>query len=275
MIRVVTTFSRKQWDDYVNVLLPRSIELWPKEVQWQVWLDSRDCGVYMHTSLEPPGFKYRPEIRYLSDDPEHELFMQKWNDRVRRNPALKHEITVKRYPTGYTLDAGTFAHKVFAFTSKEARDGAEWLIFLGSDVETLRAVDMEWLGSVLAGDISHLGRRDIRSSETDWLAIKVKPGREPCDCEAYDRDLPHWGDHFLNALRHVYTSGDIYHYGEWIDGFVTARLVEVFKGMGADISNLSEGIPGLDVFEKSVLGQRLRHHKGPGGKKALMGLVKA
>lgn len=266
MIRVVTTFSRKQWDDYVHALLPRSIELWPKEVEWQVWLDDK---------IAFPAFPPMPftlgniKYRVLSDDPEHELFMQKWNDRVRRNPALKHEITVKRYPTGYTLDAGTFAHKVFAFTSKEARDGADWLIFLGSDVETLRAVDMEWLGDMLAGDISHLGRKDIRSSETDWLAVRTRPDNDG------DPDCKYWGDWFLDALRHVYTSGDIYHYGEWIDGFVTARLVEVFKGMGVDISNLSEGIPGLDVFEKSVLGQRLRHHKGPGGKKALMGLVKA
>ena len=263
MIRIVTTFSRKQWDDYVHKLLPRSIELWPKEVEWQVWLDNYDeryLGKY-GTNVE---------FRSLSDDPAHELFMQQWNDRVRRNPALKHEITVKRYPNGYTLDAGTFAHKVFALTSEEARNGADWLIFLGSDVETLRAVDMEWLGGVLAGDISHLGRRDIRSSETDWLAVKITPSREPCDCEAYDRDLPHWGEMFLDSLRAVYTSGDIYNYAEWIDGHIIARLCTVMAGMGADVSNLSENLPGLDVFERSVLGERLRHWKGPRGKQMLM-----
>ena len=253
MIRIVTTFSRKQWDDYVHKLLPRSIDLWPREVGWQVWLDDRGAlgfGNNDPKSIALPGADYK----FLSDDPAHELFMQQWNDRVRRNPALKHEITVKRYPNGYTLDAGTFAHKVFALTSEEARDGADWLIFLGSDVETLRAVDMEWLGGVLAGDISHLGRRDIRSSETDWLAVKLMSE----------------GRSFLDALRHIYTSGDIYNYAEWIDGHIIARLCAVMAGMGANVSNLSESLPGLDVFERSVLGERLRHWKGPRGKQMLM-----
>jgi hypothetical protein len=249
MIRVVTTFSRKQWDDYVHVLLPKSIELWPREVEWQVWHDS-------HTAFELIDYPRTVNVvhKFLEDDPEHEAFMARWHKRVAKNAALKAEITIKRYPTGYTLDAGTFAHKVFAYTSKEARDGAEWLIFLGSDVETLRTVDMAWLGGVLAGDISHLGRRDIRSSETDWLAVQsTEHGRR-----------------FLDATRHIYVSGDLYENAEWVDGFVTARLCAAFKGMGADISNLSEGLPGINVWEKTVLAEKMIHHKGMTGKRTIM-----
>lgn len=257
MIRIVTTFSRVQWENYVHRLLPRSIDLWPKEVQWQIWLDNKGDYLPMFPIARHDG---NVEHKFLSDDPEHETFMQRWNDRVRKNPALKHEITVKRYPTGYTLDAGTFAHKVFALTSKEARDGADWLIFLGSDVETLAAIDMDYLGRVLSGDIVHLGRRDIRSSETDWLAIH-HPFRQ--GDWAY-------GPSFLEALRAVYTSGDLFHWAEWIDGYAIARLIAIFQGMGAEVTNLSEGLPGLDVWEKSVLGERTRHWKGPYGKKQLM-----
>lgn len=254
MIRVVTTFSRKQWDDYVHRLLPKSIELWPKEVEWQVWLDDRDPLPFHGTGL---GGNHK--FLFLSDDPEHEAFMAGWRRRLECDTVLHAKITKFRYPFGYVHDAGTFAHKVFALTSKEARDGADWLVFLGSDVETLRPVDLDWLGRALAGDIVHLGRADIRSSETDWLAVRLG-GELATDM----------GWKFTAALRHVYTSGDIYQNAEWIDGFVVARLCAVFAGIGADVKNLSEGVPGLDVWPQTMLGESLVHHKGPKGKQRLM-----
>lgn len=253
MIRVVTTFSRAQWQEYVHKLLPRSIELWPQEIEWQVWLDRpSDCWLEIEDSNAFTETHKNIRLEYLSDDPEHEAFMADWKRRVEDNPALKQAITVKRYPTGYTLDAGTFAHKVFALTGKEARQGADWLIFLGSDVETLERVEIDWLERILAGDIVHLGRRDIRSSETDWLAVYIGEFGV--------------GTEFLNALRYLYNSGDIYNWAEFIDGHIIGRLCAIFQGMGADVRNLSEGLPGLDVWSKTVLGERLVHHKGPRGK---------
>ena len=266
MIRVITTFSRKQWDDYVHKLLPRSIELWPEEIEWQVWLDNQYDPVFLHRCVYSNG-RTIPDIRYLSDDPEHEAFMSAWKERVAKDPKLQASLTKFRYPFGYTQDAGTFAHKVFAFTSKEARDGADWLIFLGSDVETLKPVTREWLDAVLfGGDVLHLGRHDIRSSETDFLAFRYP---------AILRDFkPIRSTAFLAALRHIYTSGDIFNYAEWIDGHIIGRLCAVFTGMGIDVVNLSDGIPGLDVFEKTVLGERLCHHKGPRGKTMLIEKLK-
>ena len=253
-IRVVTTFGRRQWEDYAHALLPRSMELWPKDVEWQVWQDSRDTAVAI------PYVGQKVTMHLLEDDPDHEAFMAGWNRRLAANPALAHFID--HGAGGYLLNAGRFAHKVFTMTNQAARAGADWLIFLGADVETTKAVDSAWLESVLrASEVVHLGRTDIRSSETDFLAFRL----------AITDKFPHElsAQCFLDSLRHIYTSGDIYQWGEWIDGHIIGRLAAVFEGIGLQVHNLSAGIPGLDVFEKTVLGERLVHHKGPRGKSAL------
>lgn len=234
--RVVTTFGRAQWEAYAHALLPESLRLWGSTAEWQVWLDDN-----VQLGALPLG----PDYRYLSTDPEHQAFMARW-ERMLRGPNGE-----QLQPRSYLHDAGRFAHKVFALTNSAAREGCETLLFLGADVEALAAVDVPWLRRVVNGyPITHLGRTDIASSETDFLAFH---GRITA------RD-------FLQQLRAVYTSGDLFAYPEWIDGYVIARLAAQF---GVVAQNLSAGLPGLDVFERTVLGERLRHWKGPRGKSAL------
>ena len=200
-------------------------------------------------------------VEYLEDDPDHERFMSNWNARLNADPKFAGAIHgPKRFPHNWAWDAGTFCHKVFAMTSEAAIRGTSWLIYLDADVETTTPVTMDWLKQILADetDIVHLGRRDMRSSDTAFLAFRVNQhGYMPARS-------------FLKALRFLYTSGDIFEWAEWTDGHLVERLCTIWEGQGAKVKNLSVGIPGLDVFEKTVLGERLSHHKGPRGKAELM-----
>lgn len=237
VIRIVTSFSPLHWDDYVSRILPRNMKLWPAD--WQVWVDDHsrvlpgDWNVYCH-----------------ADDPEHEAFMENWNRILLKNNDLATAITEQRFPTNYTKDAGTFCHKVFAMTHPDIRRGCDWLVWLGADVEITHPVTEDWLKDVLTGDIVHLGRKDMKASETEFVAFHIANS-------AMSR-----GSTFLSSLRYIYTSGDLYKWGEWTDAHVIGRMCEVCAGMGWNIHNLSKGLPGLDVWPETVLGQKMIHAKG-------------
>lgn len=236
MIRIVTSFSHAMWDDYVHRTLPRNMELWPAE--WQVWLDDR---------TNDHGLR---NVRYLTDDPDHEAFMEQWNNILLNNETLDRAITEERFPTNYTQDAGTFCHKVFAMTNHEARKGCDWLIWLGADVEITEAITADWLDKILRADIVHLGRKDMRASETEFLAFHL------------DNDMFSPANRFLNALRYIYTSGDLFKWAEWTDAHIIGRMCAVCEGLGYNIRNLSQNRPGLDVWPETILGERMIHYKG-------------
>lgn len=228
-IRIITCYNKRLYDDYAWTTVAKSQSMW-HGVDIQRW--SEDGAP--HSTHD------------LNKEPGYVDFLAHWRKLL--GPHGR--------PASYLYDAGRFAHKVFALTSEEAMEDTDWLVFLGADVDTLKPIDADWLlrGPLARGDIVHLGRRDIRSSETDFLAIRVGMDRYA------------WGESFLSALRHIYTSGDLYNYAEWIDGYIVGRLAAVMEGEGANVVNLSVGLPGLDVFERTVLGERLRHWKGPQGK---------
>lgn len=254
MIRVITTFSRNDWENYVHDLLPNSIKWWPSGVKWQVWLDDETYAVEELKNLEGV------ELRFLDELPEHTAFMERWAEKLSRNPDLQHKITKERYPVNYQLDAGTFCHKVFALTSEQAREGAEWLIYLDADVKTLRPLDKSYLTGLLRGDVVHLGRIDMRASDSAFVGVNVGFGS--------------FGNAFLDALLHLYVTDDVYNYIEWTDAYLVNRLAIIMDGMGAKVTNLSKGFKGIEVFNHSPLGWRLYHGKGPQGKKKLMETIK-
>jgi len=237
MIRIVTSFSPTMWDDYVHRILPRNMDLWPAD--WQVWTDD-------HSRVLPGSWN----VNCLLDDKDHTAFMENWNNILLKQPELATAITEQRFPTNYTKDAGTFCHKVFAMTNPVARKGADWVIWLGADVEIDRPITEDWLDKVLRGEIVRLGRKDMRASETEFLAFHV------------NNDPFSNANRFLNALRYVYTSGDVFKWAEWTDAHVIGRMCTVMEGMGWSVWNLSKNISGLDVWPLTILGERMSHAKG-------------
>lgn len=240
-VRIVTSFSPLHWDDYVQRILPRNMELWPAD--WQVWVDD-------HSRILPGDWN----VHCLAEDPEHEAFMENWNRILLKNNDLATALVENRFPSNYTRDAGMFCHKVFAMTHPEMRWDCDWLVWLGADVEIREPVTPGYLSDILVGDVVHLGRKDMPASETEFLAFHI------------GKSSMSRGSRFLSALRHIYTSGDIYRHAEWTDAYVVARMCAVVEGLGWNVHNLSAGIPGLDVWPETVLAQTMSHYKG--GKKA-------
>lgn len=145
----------------------------------------------------------------------------------------------------YRWQAKKFCHKVFAYTDKRMRD-IDWLIWIDADVETFAPVDVEFLRKACPDGTmgSYLGRKDWHHSECGWISFNLKNGAGA----------------FLDRMREVYTSGEIFDYLEWHDSYIFDRVREE---IGGNWHNLSEGVPGLHVWDDTILGIKMRHLKGP------------
>lgn len=151
--------------------------------------------------------------------------------------------------TDYRYQAGKFAKKVFAITDPE-RNHDGWKIWIDADVVVEKPITYQFLESVCPEGMmgSYLGRKDWHHSECGWVAYNLQYATE-----------------FLKDFREIYTSGEIFDHLEWHDSYLFDRLRERYRakqGFGA-WKNLSEGVPGMHVWDESPLGEVMRHLKGP------------
>ena len=162
----------------------------------------------------------------------------------------------------YQWQAGRFAKKIFAISSdKLPKDG--WRIWLDADVIVDKPFTVEFLRFVCpfvplqANYIgSYLGRKDWHHSECGWVAYNLENG----------------GLDFLREFREMYTSGEIFEYLEWHDSYLFDRLRE---RRPENWFNISADIPGMHPWDETILGEYMRHLKGPLRKKGKSGNVPA
>lgn len=143
----------------------------------------------------------------------------------------------------YQWQAGKFAKKVFAITDPVLKN--DWLIWIDADVILDKPLDERFFLETCPEnkDGAYLGRKDWHTSECGFVSYNLKRR----------------GGSFLKRLREVYTSGEIFDHLEWHDSYLFDRVREE----GYDFLNLSEGIPGIHVWDDSILGEYSRHLKGP------------
>ncbi len=170
----------------------------------------------------------------LRDDPDWCEFQSMWPD---DGPDWK-------------LQAKRFSHKVFAITHEPPDSG--WQIWLDADVEVFGPLDRDFLASACPdyATLSYLGRTDMSASECGWVAYNM------------NRD----GSEFLSRFREKYISGEVYEHLEWHDSYIFDRVREEFNG---EYHNLSKDVPGLHVWDSTILGETMRHMKGPLRKKGI------
>lgn len=230
-IKITTTFNKRLWDEYVSKIFEKSVKNWEGIAHWDVWVDEFF-----------PELPELPNVTYFRLD----------DDKARAN-FLEFAKTVPQ-PKGadYRFDVVKFCHKVFAIYNSFVKNDFDYLVFLGADVETHTQVTSDFEKS-LETVVVHLGRKDINYSETDFLAFK--------NCEA--------AGSFINDWRGNYISHEVFNQAQWTDAYVFERLLFMHKAHGLDTRSLSEGLPGLNVFEHTVLGNWMHHFKGPGGKQIL------
>lgn len=192
------------------------------------WPTGTELTLYSEDKL--PGI----ETPNLYEDKELVAFL----DEARKRDAC--------FVDDYRKDAGRFAHKVFALTNPSNFEGCDWLIWLDGDTETIAPVTDEWLQTILPDDTSvvYLGRKDMPHSECGFMAFNMRQRAE----------------NFLLRMRVEYRDR-IWEYEQWHDSWLFDKLMSVSYGL--PFHNLSEGIPGMHVWDDCPLGEVMRHHKGP------------
>ena len=222
-INIVTSMSAEGYEKYGNRCIASIAEYWPANVRLMLWSENLVSGFY---SLDADtGF-----INFLGE--------------ARKRNAC--------FVNDYRKDAGKFAHKVFALTNPQNFEDCDWLIWLDADTETIAPVTEEFLKRILPddADVVYLGRKDMAHSECGFMAFKMPNARA-----------------FLRLLRHMYTSGAIWPQQEWHDSWLFDRLRDDCEAEDDPKSlvfhNLSEGIPGMHVWDDCPIGEVMKHYKGP------------
>ena len=235
-VKVVTSFSQKDWANHGPKFIESFCQYWPSDTFLDVYVDP--------PVIEGGPFLQYPNVRLkVLDDPDLLAFKKKY----------PHANGMEQGQYNYRKDAIKFSHKAFCLTGCETK-GFKYLIWLDSDIEIFDHVtERDLLDWTQDQDIVHLGRIDIDYSETGFLAFKVGHPKVR---------------QFLSKVRNLYTTGELFNYAQWTDAFVITRLINLYEG---PVLNLSEGMKGLAVFEQTGLGKGMRHHKGPTGKATLFG----
>lgn len=216
---VVTTFSKKGYEEYGKKFLGSFIQHW---------------DTTLHVYWEGDDFpNIHPQIVWhnLNADKDRKKFL---------------ESGLADDPKDYRRQAKRFSHKIFALTDPERLklDVDTW-IWLDADVETVAGVDEAFLAAVCPNGFvgSYLGRKDWNHSECGFVSYSAREGRL-----------------FLAELRRWYVSGRVYDFPETHDSYIFDRLREELGGWWY---NISEGVPGMHVWDDCPLGTKMKHRKGP------------
>jgi hypothetical protein len=233
-VAVVTTFSPKGYEVYGRRMISTFDRNWPKDVP-----------LYVYYEGEKPA-----------DASERATWLPLAADEDRTQFAAKH----KDHPVDYRRQPIKFSHKVFAITG--APRDTDWLIWLDGDIEATAPISHDFLSWALPDDGSvaaYMGRDWWLHTESGFVAYRMNE----------------YGRAFLDDMRRAYMSGLVTTLPEWHDCMVFDHLRRVYEKAGYKFHDLAADYhgPGLDVMPATVLGDVMRHHKGPKQKRHAYGDV--
>lgn len=221
----------------VTTFSPKGYEVYGKrmiETFAEFW--PADVPLYVFYEGEKPSDANERAIwRSLDEDKDRARFMSEHTDTE---------------PKDYRKCAVKFSHKVWAMTAAPREETLAWL---DGDCETFAPVTHDMIRAVSAdpGQVgSFLARPYHRHTETGFWSVRMN----------------NEGGHFLDEMRRVYTSGDIFALPEWHDCMAFDHVRRKFERAGHRFKNLCPGAQGLGVFEQSRLKDFIRHNKGPEAK---------
>lgn len=239
---VCTSFSPDGFRQYGRRFIETFIE------HWNIPL------VVFHEEDEPNIV--HPNITYvdLYSIPEFVAFDKKWC-----TFAAAHGIVGKegnKYLVDYHFQALKFARKVFAIT--DPRFVGDWLLWVDADVITTGPVTDDFLSRACPIDtlLSYLGRDEWPHSECGFVGYRIG---HPV------------GRAFLDELRRIYTSGELFMLDEWHDSYVFDVVRGRFGAWHQHFHNISQNVKGNHVWPNTVLGEVMTHAKGPELKKEIYG----
>jgi hypothetical protein len=226
-IAVCTTFPDSYWQDCASKMIASWSLFWPNNTELFVATE----GIALAENI----------MACLSSNHSVHISAQRQKDHqdfIDRNAGKK--------PESYLFDAVRFSHKIYSIKNcyESIKDSFDYLIWLDADTETIAPINDDYIKSTLPKDpelVSYLGRSNAKYSECGFVAYRV--------CQETEQAI--------NAMVDFYNTDNVYSLSGYTDCHV---FDEVFKN--SPKKNLSEGIPGLNVWPMTVLGERLVHNKG-------------
>lgn len=226
-IAVCTTFPDSYWQDCASKMIASWSLFWPSNTELFVCTEGTALAENIMACLSSNKSVHISSNRTK----EHQDFID-------RNSGKK--------PESYLSDAVRFCHKIYSVKHcyDAIKDDFDYLIWLDADTETIAPVNDDYLKKILpceAETVSYLGRSNVKYSECGFVAYRV--------CEETEKAI--------NTMADYYNTDNVYALSGYTDCHV---FDEVFKELPK--KNLSEGVPGLNVWPMTVLGERFVHHKG-------------
>lgn len=242
----ITTFPNKDWHDYLHVGTMAYMQYFPAEVPLLLKLTKDDMQDTVNQGIAnlAQSIKGNKEGRKLHMETgrtkeEHEFY--------ERHKDYKNEGD---YRTNY-ID---FSHKIFALYQAylfAKQENIDYIIWFDADIITKSEVIFEDIEKWHNGaDIAYLGRKDWDHSECGVVIYKTETAGE-----------------FIKRFHEMYVKDEVLTHKQHHDSYIFDRLREEFLDL--KYHNISEGVEGRDVFNISILGEKLHHYKGAREKKKL------
>lgn len=243
----ITTFPNKDWHDYLHVGTMTYLQYFPVEIPLLIKLTKDDLQDVVNEGLnnlisQTNGLKEGRKVHITTETLPEEV------DFYTRHKDYKNDGD---YRTNY-ID---FSHKIFALYqaySFAKQEGIDYIIWFDADILTKSEVAIEDIEKWHNGaDIAYLGRKDWDHSECGVVIYKTETAGR-----------------FIERFHEMYVKDEVLTYPQHHDSYIFDRLREEFTGL--EYHNISEDVEGRDVFNISILGEKLQHFKGPTAKKELM-----
>ena len=238
---VVTTFNKTSYELHAKKMVSSFDSLWDPNIFLNIYLED----------LQTPKNDFTKRINFFSFNNE----VDGWY-KFKEQFSFKELNKPDKGPNSfYKYSAIKFAHKVYAIKKQLEKNASDYLIWLDSDVVTIKNFNMNFLDSLINDKnyLSYLGRDHINfHSECGFLIFNTKHNLH---------------DEFWLNMSEMYDHGLLFHEKEWHDSYIfdVVRLKLEKNGLkNFNISNLGlkKTIETLNVFDNSVLGEFMIHFKG-------------
>ena len=238
---VVTTFNKTSYDLHAKKMVSSFDGLWDSNIFLNIYLED----------LQIPENDFTKRINFFS-----------FNDEVDGWYKFKEQFSFKELnkpdkgPNSfYKYSAIKFAHKVYVIKKQLEKNNSDYLIWLDSDVVTIKNIQINFLNSLINDHsyLSYLGRDHINfHSECGFLIFNTQ------------HDLH---NQFWINMSQMYEQGLLFNEKEWHDSYifdvVRLRLEKNgLKNFNISKLGLKKTTETLNVFDNSVLGEFMIHFKG-------------
>jgi hypothetical protein len=238
---VVTTFNKTAYDLHAKKMVSSFDEFWDPNIFLNIYLED----------LETPKNDFSKRINFFSFNNEVDGWY-KFREQFFFKELNKPDKGTNSF---YKYSAIKFAHKVYAIKKQLEKNSSDYLIWLDSDVVTIKNIEINFLISLINDQnyLSYLGREHINfHSECGFLIFNTKHNLH---------------NQFWINMSQMYEQGLLFNEKEWHDSYIfdVVRLrmeTEGFKNFNISKIGLKNTKDTLNVFDNSILGEFMIHFKG-------------